>query len=68
MLNAINHSLGHFHYPPLQKDDAEPQRRKRSIDDTQTQLHAADPGSTAANDRRRKNGGGLDSLGQGNLL
>ena len=68
MLGAINHSLGNFHYPPLPKDDAEPQRRKRSIDDTQTQLHAADPGSTAANDRGRKNGGGLDSLGQGHLL
>lgn len=34
MLSAINHSLGNFQYPPLQQDDAEPQRRKRSIDET----------------------------------
>ena len=67
MLNAINHSVGSFQHQPLQQDDAEPQRRKRSIDDTQTQLNAADPESMAASDRR-KNRGGLDSLGQGNLL
>ncbi|KTB68215.1 hypothetical protein AO066_01265 [Pseudomonas fluorescens] len=67
MLSAINHTLGSFQYPPLQQDDAEPQRRKRSIDVTHSQLNAADLGSTAANDRR-KSGGGLDTLGQGRLL
>ncbi|ASV34729.1 hypothetical protein CI807_00540 [Pseudomonas sp. NS1(2017)] len=68
MLSAINHSLGSFQYSPLQQDDAEPQRRKRSIEATHTQQSAADPEGTAANDRRRKTGGGLDSLGRGNLL
>ncbi|KGE67120.1 hypothetical protein K814_0114985 [Pseudomonas fluorescens LMG 5329] len=68
MLSAINHSLGNFQYPPLQQDDAEPQRRKRSIDATHTQQSVADPESAAGNDRRRKTGGGLDSLGRGNLL
>lgn len=68
MLGAINHTLGNFQYPTLQQDDAGLQRKKRSIDDTRTQLSAADVESSAANDRRRKTGGGLDSLGQGNLL
>lgn len=68
MLSAINHSLGSFQYPPLQQDDAEPQRRKRSIEATHTQQSAADLEGPAANDRCRKTGGGLDSLGRGNLL
>lgn len=68
MLSAINHSLGSFQYPTLQLDDAEPQRRKRSIDATYMQQSAADPESAAANDRGSKSGGGLDSLGRGNLL
>ncbi len=65
MLSAINHSLGNFQYPPLRQDDAEPQRRKRSIDETQ--LNAADPDRTTSSDRRR-NGGGMDSLGRGRVL
>ncbi|SFP47455.1 hypothetical protein SAMN03159315_03340 [Pseudomonas sp. NFPP28] len=65
MPSAINHTLGSF-YPPLQQDDAEPQRRKRSTDVTHSPLSAADPESTAASDRR-KSGGGIDSLGQGRL-
>ena len=65
MLSAINHSLGNFQYPPLQQDDAEPQRRKRSTD--ATQMNAADPDRTTNNERRR-NRSGMDSLGQGHLL
>ncbi|MCD7040486.1 hypothetical protein LRQ11_12020 [Pseudomonas sp. MAFF 311095] len=68
MLSAINHSLGNIQYTPLQQDDAEPQRKKRSTDAMHTQAYAADAPHTAANDRPRKNGGGLDSLGQGNIL
>jgi len=66
MLSAINHTLGSF-YSPLQQDDAEPQRRKRSIDVTHSQLNYDDLESTAANDRRKREGG-LDSIGQGRLL
>lgn len=65
MLSAINHSLGSFHYQPRQQDAAEPQRRKRSIDDTQ--MNVADSGRTGNNDRRT-NRGGMDSLGRGNVL
>lgn len=36
MLSAINHSLGSLQYQPLQQENAEPQRKKRSIDDTHT--------------------------------
>jgi len=68
MISGINHSLGNFQYPPLQQDDAEPQRRKRSIDSTQMHLNSAEPDGTATNDRSRKRGGGLDHLGRGNLL
>ena len=68
MLGAINHTLGNFQYPTLQQDDAGLLRKKRSLDDTRTQLNAADVQGSAANDRQRKTGGGLDSLGQGNLL
>lgn len=67
MLGAINHTLGNIQYP-TQQDDAGPQHKKRSIEDTHTQLNADYSASTADNDRRRKTGGGLDSLGQGNLL
>jgi len=66
MLSALNHTLGSF-YSPLQQDDAEPQRRKRSIDVTHSQLNYDDLESTATNDRRKR-GGGLDSIGQGRLL
>ncbi|WP_411378501.1 hypothetical protein [Pseudomonas sp. MPB26] len=69
MLSAINHSLGSFHYQPLQQDAAEPQRRKRSIDDTQ--MSVADPnstGNTNTNNNRRKPTGQLTRLGGGNLL
>lgn len=68
MISGINHSLGNFQYPPLQQDDAEPQRRKRSIDSTRMQLNSAEPDGTASNDRSRKRSGGLDHLGRGNLL
>ncbi|AZF54922.1 hypothetical protein C4J85_4468 [Pseudomonas sp. R4-34-07] len=68
MVSGINPSLGSFQYPPLQQDDAEPQRRKRSIDTTHMQFNAAEPDGMATNDRRKNRGGGLDSLGQGNLL
>lgn len=67
MVSGIHHSLGNIQYPPLQQDDAGPQRRKRSIDTTQVQLNTAEPEGTAANDRRKNRGGGLDSLGR-NIL
>ncbi|ONH57580.1 hypothetical protein SAMN04490182_4372 [Pseudomonas cedrina] len=67
MLSAINHSLGSFHYQPLQQDAAEPQRRKRSIDDTQ--MNVADPNSTGnTNNNRSKPRGQLTGLGGGQLL
>ncbi|POM13260.1 hypothetical protein [Pseudomonas orientalis] len=68
MVSGINHSLSSFQYPPLQQDDAGPQRTKRSIDPTATQQNAFEPEGMAADDRRKNKGGGLDSLGRGNVL
>ncbi|WP_300627101.1 hypothetical protein [Pseudomonas sp.] len=68
MVSGINHSLGSFQYQSLQQDDAGPQRSKRSVDSAGTQRSAAEPEGMAANDRRKNRGGGLDGLGQGNLL
>lgn len=67
MLSAINHTVGNFQSLHQQQDAVEPQRRKRSIEATQAQLNTVDFSGPAANDRR-KNGGTLDSLGQGRLL
>jgi hypothetical protein len=68
MISGINTSLGSFQYPPLQQDDAEPQRRKRSIDTPHMQFNAAEPEGMATNDRRKNRGGTLDSLGRGRIL
>lgn len=46
-------------------DEPAPTRKKRSLD---TASHA-EPNSAAVNDRtRRRTGGGMDSLGRGNIL
>ena len=64
MLSAINHSLGNFQYPPLQQDAVEPQRRKRSLDETQSNTPASD--QTPRNKRRST--GSVAGLGGGYLL
>ncbi|AZF07256.1 hypothetical protein [Pseudomonas sp. R5-89-07] len=68
MISGINHSLGNIQYPPLQQDDAGPQRRKRSIDTTQVQLNTTGLDGMEASDHSKKRSGGLDSLGRGNIL
>lgn len=68
MVSGMNHSLGSLQYPPVQQNDAGPQRTKRSTDTTGMQRNAVESEGMTADDRRRNKGGGLDSLGRGNVL
>lgn len=66
MLSPINFTPLPPQYPTTPQDDAALQRKKRSIDDPHSQLEPQESDGSTRN--RRHRGGGLDSLGKGNLL
>jgi hypothetical protein len=67
MLSPINSALYPLQYPAAPQDDAPLQRKKRSMDAAQSQMGPQASDGSARNSRRTGSGG-LDSLGNGNLL
>ncbi|WP_053132112.1 hypothetical protein [Pseudomonas sp. MIACH] len=66
MISSINTVQLPAQYPPAPQDDAAPQRKKRSIEELQSQLEPQESDGSARD--RRTGSGSLDSLGRGNLL
>lgn len=68
MINSIStYPVQYSVTPDTQADEQLNTRKKRSLDQPVTQASDFEPTSNIDKTRRR-NGGGLDSLGRGNLL